>query len=260
MVELVGDEAPAGVEFADAHGIRYPDVVVEGGGGVRLAEGLEGLDGEPRVGCVDEEHGDALVCGSVWICPGGEPHVVGVVGEAGEQLLSVDHPAVAVPDRSGSQRGQVGAGIGFRVADREVHLAGQDPPQEEVLLLVGAEPPDGRPDGVGGQEWDGTAGSLGLVEEDVLLDGGEAPAAVLDRPSDPQPAVGPDLSDEGLVVVVLGKLRAGDTALHLGRHQVAEVGPELHLQGLLVVGEVDEHLSGAPSVVSSGGCPARRHP
>ena len=113
VVELVGDEPPPAVDLSDAHRVGDSDVVVEGRRGVRLPEGHERLDREPRIGGVDQEHRDALVAGGIRIGAGRQPHVVGVVGEAGEQLLAVDHPFVAVPDCPGAQRRKVGAGLGF---------------------------------------------------------------------------------------------------------------------------------------------------
>jgi hypothetical protein len=65
-----------------------------------------------RVGGGHGEDGDALVLGGVGIGAGGQPDVVGVAGEGGEDLLAVDHPLVAVLDRLGGERGQVGARAG----------------------------------------------------------------------------------------------------------------------------------------------------
>ena len=62
----------------------------------------------------------------------GQPDVVGLVGAAGEDLVAVDEPLVAVAHGPGSQRGEVGAGTGLGVADGAVDLAGQDARQEEA--------------------------------------------------------------------------------------------------------------------------------
>ena len=55
------------------------------------------------------EHRDALVLGHVGIGAGGQPDVVGVARQAGEDLRAVDHVLVAVAHGPGRQRGQVGA-------------------------------------------------------------------------------------------------------------------------------------------------------
>ena len=257
VVELVGDQPPAAVDLADAHRVGDADVVVEGRSGVRLPERHERLDREPGVGGVDQEHRDALVAGGVRVGAGRQPHVVGVVGEAGVQLLAVDHPLVAVPHGPGAQRRQVGAGLGFGVPDREVDLAGEDPAEEALLLLLGAEAADGGSDGVGRQEGDRAPGGLRLVEEDVLLDRREPLAPVFDRPAHAQPTVPPDPADQLLVLEVLGELGGRDPLLDVVGHQVREVSAQLGLEGLLVVGQVDEHGDGN---LNCGGSIPRRRP
>ena len=75
-----------------------------------------------------------------------EPAVVGVAGERRPHLLAVDHVLVAVAHRARGERREVGAGAGLRVADAEVDVAREDLREEELLLLVGAEAHDRRPD------------------------------------------------------------------------------------------------------------------
>ncbi len=87
-----------------------------------------------------------------------QPHVVGVLDEAGPHLLAVDDVLVAVADRSGAQRREVGARLGLGVADGEVDLAARDLRQVVRLLLLGAVRHDRRPDGVERQERHGRAG------------------------------------------------------------------------------------------------------
>ena len=70
-----------------------------------------------------DEHRDALVLGGLGIGADGQPDVVGVAGQAGEDLRPVDDVLVAVAHGPGGQRGQVGAGVGLGVADAEVDLA-----------------------------------------------------------------------------------------------------------------------------------------
>ena len=59
-------------------------------------------------------------------------------------------------------------------------MAGQEP----LLLLVGAELHDGRTHAVEGQQRQGHAGPVGLLDEDHLVDRAPAVAAVLDGPAD----------------------------------------------------------------------------
>ena len=103
MVQLVGDEVPAPIDFPDPHSVKDPHLVVEGGCGVGLAERLKGLDGEARVGGVDQEHGDSLMGREVWIGTRGQPDEVGVVGETGVQLLPTDDPVLAVTHCPGAE-------------------------------------------------------------------------------------------------------------------------------------------------------------
>ena len=151
VVELVGDEVPALVLAADQAGGRHAHVLVEGVVDVVVAQQLHGDHLDAGRVHRDHEHGDALVLGHVGIGAGGQPDVVGVAGQAGEDLRAVDDVLVAVADGPGGQRGQVGARVGLGVADAEVDLAGQDLGEEELLLLLGAEVHDGRADRVDGE-------------------------------------------------------------------------------------------------------------
>ena len=132
-----------------------------------------------------------------------EPDVVGLVAAGGPQLLAVDDVVVAVPPGRGAQRREVGAGVRLGVADREVHVAGQDPLEEQVLLLLAAVPDQRRADGLqrdGGQVH---VGVLRLVGEDRLLDLAEPVAAVLLGPADAHLAVLAHLPDHPLVDVAV---------------------------------------------------------
>ena len=105
----------------------------------------------------------------------GQPDVVGVMATGSEDLLPVDDVLVALANRGGAQRCQVGACLWFGVADREVHLTGEDRGQELLLLRslpytcsVGA-------DGLqrhGGQRY---VGAVGLVDEDLIARSGRTP-------------------------------------------------------------------------------------
>ena len=140
VVELSGDEAPAAALLAHPHRHRNTDVVVVGG--VDVVGAVGGDDRGPAetgIGGVDDQDGDALMLRGFFIGAAGQPDVVGVMAAGGKDLLPVDNIVIAVADRGGGERRQVGAGIGFGVSDGEMHLTGQDRGQEPLLLLVGAE-------------------------------------------------------------------------------------------------------------------------
>ena len=171
----------------------------------------------------------------------GQPDVVGVVAAGGEDLLPVDDVLVAVPDRGGAQRREVGARLGLGVADREVHLAGQDAGQELLLLQLGAVHLQRRPDGLQRHRGQRDVGALRLVDEDRLLDGAESVAAELLGPADAELAVGAHPLDHRAVglAVPVGLHRLG----FLGRDQRREVLPQFGLQLPLLGGQFDEHCA-----------------
>ena len=213
VVELGGDQLPALVLLADQHVDRHPHVVevrrvdvVGAVGGDDRGPGVAGVRG------VDDQDRDALVLRRIGIGAHRQPEVVGLVAAGGPHLLAVDDVVVAVLAGGGAQRGQVGAGVGLGVADREVHVAGQDPLEEQVLLLLGAVADQGRADGLQGHRRQVYVGPLGLVGEDRLLDLAEPVAAVLLRPADAHPAVGAHLAHDllvGLAVPVARPVRPG---------------------------------------------------
>ena len=177
-----------------------------------------------------------------------EPDVVGLVGAAGEDLAAVDDVLVSVAYRPRSQRGEVGARLRLRIADRAVQLAPEDGGQEARPLVVGSEPHDRRPDRVHGDERERRTRPLHLVEEDELVGGRPALSAVLLRPAHAEPAVGPHLRNEGAEqrAPLSGDAERG---AHLIGQQLVEIRAQLLAQRLLLgrVGEVH------PSAESSSG-------
>ena len=238
MVELRGDQLPATVELAHQHVGRNLHVVVVGGGG-GVAAGRDHRVGEAGLLGVQDQDRDALVARQVGVGAGGQPDVVGRLGAGGPQLVAIDHEVVAFQAGGGLQRGEVGAGAGFGVADREQDLAGGDALQELRLLLVGAELHQRRADGADGHEGQRRPGDVGLFKEDQLLGGRVALAAVLLRPAEGQPAVAADLADG--VAVQVAPFHAAQGGAQLGGHQVLEVVPHLEAQGVLLGGQVYEH-------------------
>ena len=105
---------------------------------------LSGFTVTPGVLHVEQEVRDALVLGRVGIGAGQQHHPVGHVGERRPHLLAVDDVVVAVLHRPRLQRGQVGAGVGLRVALAPDLLAGEDLRRVALLLLLGAVRDDRR--------------------------------------------------------------------------------------------------------------------
>ena len=155
VVELGGDQLPALVLLAhehvggDAHVVEVRRVHVVGAvGGDDRRPGVAGVPG------VDDQHRDALVLGGVGVGAHREPDVVGGVPAGGPELLTVHHVvglAVASTRRAvvRSDARSVPAS-GLAVADREVHVAGEDVAEEHVLLLLRAERLQRRADGLQG--------------------------------------------------------------------------------------------------------------
>ena len=225
VVELAGDEPPAAVEVAHQRVPRDPDVVVVGRGGGHASDGHDRRAGEPLGGGGHHDDRDPLVLGGVGVGAARQPDVVGLVGTARVDLVAVDHPLVTVEHGPRAQRGEVGPGLGLGVADGAVDLPGKDAREEELLLLLGAVVDDHRTHRRQGHERERGPGPLDLGEEDELVGGRATLAAVLDRPADPQPAVGTHLADqpsEGLTAFGL----VFELVAHLGSEELGEVGPE----------------------------------
>ncbi len=254
VVELVGDQPPALVLLPDAAARGDADVLVVAGRGVVGGKGVDEGARVTGVGGRDQEHRDALVRGGLRIGAHGEPDPVGGVAVGGPDLLSVDDVGagflVARAYGPALERGEVGARVGLAVADGEVDLAGEDSGQEVRLLLVGAELHQGGPDGVQRHQRQRYAGLCGLVEEDELVHRRHAAPAVLLGPADPEPAVGPEPAD-GLAVEALLGGRVLVAGVDVLRHQLREVGAQLHAQLLLLRRVFEVHGS-------SGSLAARR--
>ncbi len=175
-----------------------------------------------------------------------EMPLVGVVAAGGEDLLPVHHvgiparrPIPGHAHRPGAQRREVGAGLRLGVPDGEVHLAGQDLRQEELLLRGGAILLQRWPHGLQGDPGQRHVGPGRFAGEDLLLDLAEAAAAVFGRPAHAQPAVAAHPAHHLAVhrAVPFGQHRVPLA----GRDQPGEVGPQLVAQSLLLRGEVQEH-------------------
>ena len=96
----------------------------------------------------------------------GDHDQVGAVAVGDEGLGAVEDPVVAVADRGGLQRGEVGAAGGLGHGDRGEQLAGAEPGQPALLLLLGGEVDEVRRDEVG---VDAHAGGVGECDLGQLL-------------------------------------------------------------------------------------------
>ena len=137
VVELVGDQRPALVLLADQGGGRHADVRSSRWRWCRARPWCAPASRRsPSAVGGHDEHRQALVPGRVRVGAAGQPHVVGVLDQAGPHLLAVDHVARRRRGPRGcaaTARSVPASGLG--VADREVDLARGDPGQEERLLL-----------------------------------------------------------------------------------------------------------------------------
>ena len=190
---------------------------------------------------VEQEVGEAPVLRRVRVGAGDEHAPLGLVRVGGPHLLAGHDPLVAVPDRAGLERGEVGARLGLREALAPDLVGGQDRRQVALLLLVGAVGDDGRAahgqaEHVGHR---GRARARQLLVEDRLLDLRGAGAAVLGRPVQARPAAVvqrplPGLAELELLgvgvrlaagVVLLYPAADGVTELTLDRRQAQVHGP-----------------------------------
>ncbi len=236
-----GQREPAGVERgqrdlqagalgADAVLGGDPHLVEAGHAVLQAAQAHEGvavLDGDARRVRLDDEGGDpALVAGG-----GGHPRhhheQVGDHAVGGPQLHAVQHVVVAVRHRGGRQAGGVGADVRLGQQERRDVRTGAAR-QEGVLLLLRAEGLQrlGDADRLvrGEQRADGRARRADQGEGPVVVDLGEAEAAVLGIDLHAERAELLELSD-GLVRDPALALDAGAVDLRLA--ELAQRGEEL---------------------------------
>ncbi len=173
------------------------------------------------------ERRDALVLGDVGVGAGEQDAPVGDVGVARPDLVAVDHVLVAVGDRGGAQRGEVGSGIGLAEPLAPPLRAVDQPGQEAVLDRVAAVVGDPL-DQVAEARPRRRARGRHLLVEDHVEDGRQVLTAVARRPAQPEePGVvqrGVPLGLAGPVLVV-GR-RRGQAGVVVGEPR-AQPGPEL---------------------------------
>ena len=175
------------------------------------------MDGADRDALRPQRHDElrqAVVALRRRVGPGQDVDVVGVVGQAGPDLVAGDAPARVARHRPGADAGQVAAGLRLRHADAVGDLAGQDLGQVPLLLGLGAVGQDRRPhlpvgEPVGGQRRPRRQQQLGHAEP---VDVAPPAPAVAGRPGQADPAPGGHLLGEAPV-------EAGDPGVDPGRER-----------------------------------------
>jgi hypothetical protein len=102
----------------------------------------------PGVGEFHEKGGELLVAGRVGVGAGHHQGELGNARAAGEPLLTVQDPVVAVADGGGADPGGVGARRAFGHGEADADLAVDQGAQVALLLLVGAVLDEGEHRGV----------------------------------------------------------------------------------------------------------------
>jgi hypothetical protein len=128
-----------------------------------------------------------------------------------------------------------------------VHVSGEDPRQEHLLLLPRAVHLQRRADGLQGDRGQRDVGPRRLVGEDLLLDLAEPPSAVLLGPAHPHPAVATHALHH--VAVDLAVALDEEKVAFLGGHERLEVRAQLVAQRLLLLGQLQLHVSPSPGRV-----------
>src|SRR6185437_5470310 len=134
---------PALAFLADAVRYGHADIVEEYL--VDLVVAADGQDrprGDARRFHVDQDEADAVLLALAFVGADQREHAVGVVRMRGPDLGAVDDVIVAVAHRAGLQRGEVGARARLGIALAPVILAGKNPRQIKILLLLRAEADD----------------------------------------------------------------------------------------------------------------------
>ena len=182
-----------------------------------------------------DEHADAGMRLGLAVGARGQEHVLAPVG-GGPDLLPGDHPLVAVADRAGAQRRQVGAGLGLAVAHAVHRLAAQDLGQVALLLLGRAEHhqrvrldrgADAR-----------RLGALHHLDEGDLLERRARLAAELARPAEAEPAGLAEVAGEGRVELAVVEVLAVERRLALAAPVLLQPGADLGAKGVAGGAEV----------------------
>ena len=185
VTERVHRDLPAVAELAEQVGPRHDDVVEE-----QLAElGVAGdLRHRPQLHAgrshVDDQHRDPAVLRPGVVRAGQHAAPARELPPGDPGLLPAEHEVVAAVLSAGSQRREVGAGVGLGEALAPDLVGGQDRRDVPAPLLVAAEAQQRRPEHVEADDVRELrrAGGRELLVDDDLLGGRPAAAAELERP------------------------------------------------------------------------------
>ena len=183
--------------------LRHADIVEEGFAELLMtAERLDRPARDARRREIDEQEGNALLLLGGLVGAHEQEDPVRVLRERRPCLLAVYDPVVAVEHGFAAQGREIGAGIRLRIALAPHVLAGEDARQVCLLLLLGAEADQQRP------EHDDAhvrrarhAGAVEFLDEGDLLAGRQAHAAIFFRPRRGEPSPLRELDAPGLDLV-----------------------------------------------------------
>ena len=145
MAEQIFRDVPALVFLIDdgghvfAIGLRHFDIVKESLAKWRCAGNqLDRLGRDALAGHIEQQERNAFML-LVLVGAGQAENPVGLIGIAGPDFLAVDQIMVALIDRAGLQRGQIGTGARLGIALTPAYLSASNLRQEMFLLRFGAE-------------------------------------------------------------------------------------------------------------------------
>ncbi len=137
-----------------------------------------------------DKNRDSRVFGAVRVSARSQPAVFARIRAACVQLPAVDDVIIAFADGAGLKRGEIRAGLGFRVTQTEGDLApGQSGQVLALLSLAPGGEHDRRDDDARDRVARGAAVQGDLLFDDELLGDRPAAAAVFHRPAQAQPAL-----------------------------------------------------------------------
>ena len=236
---VLGPDAPLG-----GHLDRVEMNLVE----LVAVERRQRIHGDPRRAQVDDQQREPAAAALLRPGSAQEPQVVHVLGVGLPALLAGHHVGVAAKLGAAAHRGEIGAGLGLRVAEREVELAASDRRQPALLLLLGSVARDGLRDDSRGERVARGARVGHLVPQDVLAGERVAGSAPFDGPADREPALRAHGAEEFAHLLPLVSLT--EEAV-----EVAVVGEELDdlgAKGLVLLGEAEVHESSSTRAFGSG--------
>jgi len=246
---------PALVLLADAILERHAHVIEENF--VDLVAAVDRHDRahrNPRCLHVDENEGNAFLLFRARIGAREQENPIRVLSERRPGLLAVDDVVIAVAFRRRLQRGKIGAGAGFGKSLAPPIVEIGDARQELFLLRVGTECVDHRPDHADAErQWRGCRRLLQFIQEDILLHGCPAGAAIFPRPMRDGPALLVQNARPFDELVLAGMAALFQLLADRRRQIFFEEGADLVTKREFLVGKAQVHdrSSGKPQLISN---------